>query len=189
ALVWSLRQQKAHVTFAIGTRGGKGKRGKAKEHLESLRSRHQLDAARVLGGVEVVLFDYPDKNLSSHVARFASDLSRLIAQKKPDLVLAWDPEHIYNPHPDHQAAARAAVTALESTPCAVCYYGTTQPNLWLGFSEDVFRIKLKAIRAHRTEVPWFFYPLAKRFLAKKDGAEGAKIGSRYAETYRYPADK
>ncbi len=185
-LIVSLKRRGSQVTFAVGTRGGKGRQGKAKQRLENLRSHHQLDAARVLGGVDVVLFDYPDKDLSSRVEEFAAKLRQLIAQRKPDMIVAWDPHHIYNPHPDHIAAARAAEMAVNVVSCAICYYGTTQPNLWLGFEDDVFRVKLKAIRAHRTEVPWFLYPFAKRFLTKKDKTEGAKIGAAYAETYRCP---
>jgi LmbE family N-acetylglucosaminyl deacetylase len=187
ALVLSLKKQGSSVTFVIATRGGKGRSGKARQRLEQLRTRHQLDAARVLGGeIEVILLDYPDKDLPNHTAEFARDLESLIKRKSFDLVMSWDLDHIYNPHPDHRAAARAAALAVQKTSCKACYYGTKLPNLWLGFDDDVFNIKLKAIRAHRTEVPWFFYPLAKRFLTSKDKAEGAKIGIKYAETYRCP---
>jgi len=183
-LVHTLRKRGAEVTFAIGTRGGKGRQGAAKARLEGLRSRHQLDSARILGGAEVVFYDYPDKDLPSHVDEFAADLKRLVAQGKPDVVLSWDPDFIYNPHLDHQAAAKAARIATDALGSKVCCYGTREPNLWFGFEEDVFQVKLRSIRAHRTEVPWFFYPFARRFLTKKDIGEGAKIGSRYAEVYR-----
>jgi len=183
-LVHTLRTHGAEVIFAIATRGGKGRQGAAKTRLEGLRSRHQLDSARTLGGAEVVFYDYPDKDLPSHVNQFAADLKRLIAQKKPDVILSWDPDFIYNPHLDHQAAAKAAKIATDAHGSKVCYYGTREPNLWFGFGDDVFQIKLRSIRAHRTEVPWYFLPFARRFLTKKDTGEGAKIGPKYAEVYR-----
>jgi len=183
-LVFTLRKRGGEVTFAIATRGGKGRQGAAKARLESLRSRHQLDSARTLGGVHVVLYDYPDKDLPSHVEAFASDLKTLIVKLKPDVVLSWDPDSIYNPHLDHQAAASAAKIATDSLGSKVCCYGTREPNLWFGFGDDVFRVKLRSIRAHRTEVPWFFYLFARRFLTKKDTGEGARIGSKFAEVYR-----
>ncbi|MGQ9454580.1 MAG: PIG-L deacetylase family protein [Armatimonadota bacterium] len=184
ALVYSLKKRGVDVIFAIGTRGGKGRHGEAKTRLEALRTRHQMDAAHVLGGVEVIFFDYPDKNLTAHIDDFASRLQELVERKRPDVLFSWDPEYIYNPHPDHLAAAQASSMITNSGFLKVCYYGTKKPNLWFGFGCEIFRLKLRAIRAHRTEVPWFFYPLAKRFLAAKDGAEGSKLGSPYAETFR-----
>lgn len=184
ALVYSLKKRGVDVIFAIGTRGGKGRRGEAKTRLESLRTRHQMDAAHVLGGVEVIFFDYPDKNLTAYIEDFASRLRELVEREKPDVLFSWDPDYIYNPHPDHLAAAQASARIANSGSLKVCYYGTRKPNLWFGFGHEIFRLKLRAIRAHRTEVPWFFYPLARRFLAAKDGAEGSKLGSPYAETFR-----
>ncbi|MGB9618938.1 MAG: PIG-L deacetylase family protein, partial [Armatimonadota bacterium] len=187
ALVHSLLKRGARVTFAIGTRGGKGRQGAAKRRLEGLRTRHQLDSARILGGAEVVLYDYPDKDLPNHVGEFADDLKGLIGKLKPDIVVSWDPDYIYNPHLDHQAGAKAARVAVEASGAKALYYGTREPDLWFGFDEETFRMKLRSIRAHRTEVPWFLYPLARRFLIRKDTAEGAKTGYKYAEVYRRAA--
>ncbi|MCX8052593.1 MAG: PIG-L family deacetylase [Armatimonadetes bacterium] len=182
--VHALCKRGVEVTLVIGTRGGKGRKGSAKRRLEDLRTRHQLDSARILGGAQVVFFDYPDKGLSNHVAEFANDLKNLIGKLKPDVVISWDPDFIYNPHPDHRAAAEAAKLAAVALGSRVCYYGTREPNLWFGFDNDASNIKLRAIRAHRTEVPWLFLPFARRFLTQKDSSEGAKIGSKYAEVYR-----
>lgn len=182
-LVYLMREKGIDVIFAVATRGGKGRGGRAKDRLEGLRSRHQLDAARILGGARVVLYDYPDKDLPSHIDEFARDLKTLIAEEKPDIIFSWDPDYIYNPHLDHQAAAKSARTATEGRD--VCFYGTREPNLWLGYGEDVFRVKLRSLRAHRTETPWYFFPLAKRFLVKKSRGEGVAVGSEYAEVFRF----
>ncbi len=151
-LVYMLRERGAEVIFAIATKGGKGYRSAAKELLERIRVRNQMHSARILGGVRVVFFPYPDKNLPNYIGPLADDLKALITTEKPDLIFAWDPDHIFNPHPDHQAAADA--TRLIGAGTNTCYYGTHEPNVWVGFGEEIFRAKLRSLRAHRTETPW-----------------------------------
>lgn len=183
-LVHLLRERGVDVVYAIGTRGGKGRKGAAKARLEGLRTRHQLDAARILGGAKVVFYDYPDKALPAHVREFARDLTQLITKEKPDVVLSWDPDYIYNPHPDHVAAAQAADIAALDRGVRQCFYGTREPNLWIGYGEDVYQLKLRSLRAHKTETPWPYFLLGKRFLVKKSTAEAAKIHAKYAEVFR-----
>jgi LmbE family N-acetylglucosaminyl deacetylase len=168
----------------VATRGGKGRNGRAKTRLEGLRTEHQLDAARTIGGARVVFYDYPDKDLPSHVQAFANDLRVLIDKEKPDFVFSWDPDYIYNPHPDHVAAAQSVDIATRDTDTPRCFYGTRRPNLWIGYDDDVYRVKLRSLRAHRTETPWPYFVLGKRFLSRMTRAEGAKIGAKYAEVYR-----
>ncbi len=169
------------VVFAIATRGGRGRMGRARERMESLRSAHQEEAARMLGA-RVVLFDYPDKDLSRHVEPLSEDLKDLVAREGPELVFSWDPDFIYNPHPDHQAVADASRLAAEGRP--MCFYGTRRPNLWVGCDGPAFRAKIRAIRAHRTETPWYFWPIPRRHLLTRSRGEGAKVGAAYAEVYR-----
>lgn len=182
ALVYMLRQRGVDVTFAIATKGGKGRSGKAKARLENIRSRHALDAAEILGGANVVLHDYPDKSLSDFIEQFTEDLKSLIVKEKPDIIFSWDSDFIYNPHPDHQAAALSGKKAAKN--CKVCYYGTREPNLLLNFNEDIFNINLKSVRAHRTETPWYYYPLVKRVLRKRLAEAGKIINAKYAEAFR-----
>jgi LmbE family N-acetylglucosaminyl deacetylase len=181
-----LRQRGAQVMFTIGTRGGKGWRGPARGVLEILRSRHQMSAARVLGGAEVLFYDYPDKGLSHYIRPFSEDIRSLISIREPDLVLSWDPEHIFNPHFDHQAAAESAREALQFLPHPprVCYYGTRQPNLWVGYGDDVFRTKLRALGSHRTELVASLMYYGRKYLIERSRGEGEKIGSPYAEVFR-----
>ncbi|MHB9038820.1 MAG: PIG-L deacetylase family protein [Armatimonadota bacterium] len=181
-LVRMMRERGIDVTFAIGTRGGKGLKGWLRRRLERLRAAHQLESARILGGAEVIFYDYPDKFLSDHIELYARDLMTLIECIDPDIIFSWDPDFIYNPHPDHQAAADAA--RIASTGRRVCYYGTREPNLWVGFGEDVLKVKLKALRAHRTETPWYYWMLIRGRLIAKLRGEGAKVGQIYAEVLR-----
>lgn len=183
-LAHMLSKNGTHTIFAIATRGGKGHKGWMKRRLESQRTANQLDSAVILGNIEVVFFDYPDKSLADHINGFSSDLQALIANVGPDIVFSWDPDYIYNPHPDHQAAADAGHMA--STGSHVFYYGTREPDLWIGFGEDVCRVKLKSLRAHRTETPWYYWMLIRGAFYQRLTGEGAKVNQLYAEILREP---
>ncbi|MCE5323456.1 PIG-L family deacetylase [bacterium] len=181
-LVHMLGKNGTQITFAIATRGGKGHNGWMKKRLEKLRTTHQFRSAAILGGVDVVFCDYPDKSLASHIDAYASDLKTLIKSTDPDIIFSWDPDYIYNPHPDHQASADAG--ALASAGRHIFYYGTREPDLWVGFDEDVYSVKLKSLRAHRTETPWYYWLLIRGAFIKKLIGEGAKVSRPYAETLR-----
>jgi LmbE family N-acetylglucosaminyl deacetylase len=132
-LVYILRQKGAEVIFAIGTRGGKGRLGRLRRHLEARRCRHQEKSAEILGGARTLFFDYPDKQLPQYVESFTQDLKELVAKEQPDIIFSWDPEFIYNPHSDHKAAAQCANKASEASPDTCHYfYGTLKPDLWVG---------------------------------------------------------
>lgn len=182
-LVQILRQMGVEVTFAVATRGGKGWIWPFGKMLEWLRVRHQREAARILGGAEVVFFDYPDGCLPDYVGAFTVELQSLLDSLQPGVVLCWDPDHNLNPHPDHQAAAEAVRDVVVDR--LACWYGSSEPNLRVGFGEETLQVKIAAIKAHRTETPWFYFDarVKKRFIEAMR-AEGSKIGSDYAETFR-----
>jgi LmbE family N-acetylglucosaminyl deacetylase len=189
-LVYLMRRRGVEVIFAIATRGGKRLRWPLNRLLERIRTRHQHRAARILGGADVIFYDYPDGSLPDHIEPFTQDLRTLIEERKPDVVLCWDPEFVSHPHPDHKAAADATDAAASfdkpSVPKArVCFYGAPRPNLWVGLDEEAVRTKVRSIKAHRTETPWPYFDLRgnKRLLSWMR-AEGAKIGAEYAETFR-----
>lgn len=118
------------------------------------------------------------------MAELSSDLARLIERERPDLVFGWDPDFIYNPHPDHNAAAEATRAAAAQSGARLVAYGTRKPDAWVGYGENVFAVRLRSLRAHRTEAPWFYYPIVKRIVAGRSLPEGAKIGCKYAEVFR-----
>lgn len=184
-LVHLMRKRGVEVIFAIATRGGKRLPQPLRRVMERTRTRHQLSAAEILGGVEVIFHDYADGSLSSFVESFANDLRSLISTRTPDILLSWDPDFIFTPHPDHQAAANAVRTI--ETDIKTCFYGTTRPSLWVGFDQDSLAAKLHALKAHRTETPYFYFDLRqKKSLLASLKTEGAKINSPYAETFRLP---
>jgi LmbE family N-acetylglucosaminyl deacetylase len=92
------------------------KDGRYKKELADLREKEQLAANAVLGVKETVYLRYPDGELEPSIA-LRKDLTRIIRQYKPDVVLAGNPEawfygKDYVNHPDHRAAAQAACEAV-----------------------------------------------------------------------------
>jgi len=182
-LVYLMRKRGAEVIFAIATRGGKGLVWPLGRLLERIRTRHQLRAAQILGGIEVVFYDHPDGALGGLVEPLTQDLRSLIDARRPDVVLCWDPDIPPTAHPDHKAAADAASRAARDVKA--CFYGAPTPNLWVGLDEEAVRAKIRAIRAHATEAPALYFDLrAKKWLLAWMTREGARIGCDYAETFR-----
>lgn len=194
-LVYLMRQRGVEVTFAVATRGGKGWVWPFRNVLEWLRERHQRNAAKIMGGAEVLFLGYPDGRLPENIDFLRDDLRSLMQSRQPDVVLCWDPKHSQNPHRDHLAAALATQAACSRTQtleqaqtsvrCTKCWYGSREPNVWVGFDEETMRVKIRALKAHRTETPWFYFDLRlkKRMIAAMR-QEGSEIGSDYAETFR-----
>ncbi len=83
--------------------------------LAHLREDEQIAANQVLGIQETVFLHYLDGELQPTL-QLRKDLTRLIRQYKPEVVVTGDPSHMffgsdYINHPDHRAAAEAAVYA------------------------------------------------------------------------------
>lgn len=188
-LVCLMRRHGVEVIFVLATRGGKGLRWPLNRLLELTRTRHQMRAARILGGAEVIFYDYPDGGLSAHIEALTRDLKLLIGERKPDVVLCWDPEFVSHPHPDHKAAADATAAAcfdkLSMPRTGVCFYGAPRPNVWIALDDEALRAKIRSVKAHVTEAPWPYFDLrGKKWLLSWMRAEGAKVGTEYAESFR-----
>lgn len=182
--VYYLRKAGVEVTFLIGTRGGKGRKGRSGERLKALRTQHQIDSARILGGALVEFCDYPDKLLSQSIEQFSCDIKAIIDRTKPEFVFCWDPDYIFNPHPDHQAAAYASHTAACKANATLMYYGTRLPDMYIGLDAEAYHAKIQSLRAHRTETPWYYWILLSKRLRKKLMQSGAQIECKYAEELR-----
>src|SRR5258705_11083606 len=111
-------RQGRHVAFCLVTTGGAG----VNEHTPSsdglipIRERETHAAARILGVREVILLGYADGTLEPTLA-MRRDLTRVIRRVKPDIVVCSDPTvrfygNEYMNHPDHRAAASAALDAV-----------------------------------------------------------------------------
>ena len=103
----------ARVSILCATRGEMG-RGSVSD-LSLIRTNELAAAARALGVSDVRMLDYEDGMLEATIA-LRRDLTRLIRRFRPDAVVCGDPTvryygSTYLNHPDHRAAADAALDA------------------------------------------------------------------------------
>jgi LmbE family N-acetylglucosaminyl deacetylase len=87
-----------------------------KPELAILREAEQRAANAVLGIQEIIFLRYPDGELEATLG-LRKDLTRVIRQVKPEAVVIGDPQTVfygngYINHPDHRAAAQAALYAV-----------------------------------------------------------------------------
>lgn len=195
-----------HVTFCLVTTGGAG----VNEHTPSsdglipLRERETQAAARILGVKEVVFLGYADGTLEPTLA-MRRDLTRVIRRVKPDVVVCSDPTvrfygNEYMNHPDHRAAASAALDAIfpssetsaifpellaEGLPPhkvkQVFIAGSLDPDVFVDIGATL-AAKCRALKAHRSQVgkgEWVDQLL--EAWALRDGKRG---GLRYAEAFK-----
>jgi len=194
------------IVFCLVTDGGAG----TNEHTPSftglvpLRERETREAARILGVTEVVFLGYRDGVLEPTLD-LRRDLTRVIRRRRPAVVVCGDPTvrwfgSEYLNHPDHRAAASAALDAV--FPSAetnaifpelldeglaphkvreVLLAATADPDTWVDIG-DTLETKIAALRAHTSQVgsgEWVD-PLL-RGWAERDGK---RAGVRYAEGFR-----
>jgi LmbE family N-acetylglucosaminyl deacetylase len=167
------------VISVIITSGDSGsndpaKDGSHKKELAELREKEQLAANAVLGVKETIFLRYADGELEPTI-ELRKDLTRLIRQYKPDVVLAGNPEawfygDEYVNHPDHRAAAQAAATAVfPSAGTRLMFtdlleagyephevkrfyiHGTDKVNTWVDIT-DTLELKVKALQQHVSQV-------------------------------------
>jgi len=121
----------------------------ARDQIRDRRSDEARAACEILGAEEPTILGYPDGSVAEHVDALARDVSRIVADMRPQLVFApwW-----LDGHPDHQAVA-AALVAADVPASTVIWSGETWtpliPNRIVDITGTVER-KRAAIGAHRT---------------------------------------
>jgi LmbE family N-acetylglucosaminyl deacetylase len=199
-------REERDVVFCLVTSGGAG----TNEHTPSadglipIRERECRDAARILGVRELVFLGYQDGVLEPTIG-LRRDLTRVIRRHRPDVVVCSDPTvrwygNEYLNHPDHRAAASAALDAV--FPSAetrsifpellteglephhvkeVLIRGAGSPDAWVDIT-DTLELKCQALRAHVSQVgpgEW-----VEALLSGWAATDGKRAGIRYAEAYR-----
>jgi LmbE family N-acetylglucosaminyl deacetylase len=196
------------VISVIITSGDSGsndpaKDGSHKKELAELREKEQLAANAILGVKETVFLRYADGELEPTID-LRKDLTRLIRQYKPDVVLAGNPEawfygDEYVNHPDHRAAAQAAATAVfPSAGTRLMFtelleagyephevkrfyvHGTDKVNTWVDIT-DTLDLKIKALQQHVSQVDPNEIEKWMREWAEEE-AKGQEM--KYAEAYK-----
>jgi LmbE family N-acetylglucosaminyl deacetylase len=167
------------IISVIATSGDAGSNDPAKgaaykSSLAHLREDEQIAANLVLGIRETAFLHYPDGELEASM-QLRKDLTRLIRMYKPDLVITGDPTRIffgsdYINHPDHRAAAEAAVYAtfpsagtrliftdlLEEgyephNVTKLYLHGAEKPDVWVDTSATL-DLKIAALKKHASQL-------------------------------------
>jgi LmbE family N-acetylglucosaminyl deacetylase len=195
----------ARISYVLCTSGDVGidEPGMTRERAAQIREAEQSEAARIAGAAEVIFLREPDGMLEATM-----DLRRRIVREirrfRPEVVVTGDPTIVwagndYINHPDHRAAATAALDAV--------FPAAGQPNLFQEFEaegiyafkprkvyvtswdhadifvniEETIDLKVEALRAHKSQMKeWDPSESVKRWAS--DRARGKEMA--YAEGYR-----
>ncbi len=201
-------KQGCQVISVIVTSGDAGsnepsKGADYKPSLAHLREDEQIAANLVLGIQETAFLHYPDGELEATL-QLRKDLTRLIRQYKPDLVVTGDPTRVfygsdYINHPDHRAAAEAAVYAtFPSAGTRLIFtdlldegyephnvkklylHGAEKPDVWVDTSETL-DLKIAALKKHASQLgDWDPTEEMRKWAAET----GKEKGLKAAESYR-----
>lgn len=189
------------VTYVVCTDGNAGSHepGMTRSKLAKIRRVEQRAACETVGVTEVVFLGYDDGQLLPSL-ELRRDLVREIRRYKPEVVIAWDPSMLfagddYINHPDHRAAAQAALDAAVPASAMpllwpeagashrvhqVYVYGNDKPNLWVDVTETIDQ-KIAALKKHASQMgDWDPTEMIKEWAAEN----GKEKEIAYAESYR-----
>ncbi|MDP3901108.1 MAG: PIG-L deacetylase family protein [bacterium] len=197
----------ADITYLVCTDGSKGSEDPkvTPRKLAAIRKKEQLEAAKILGVKDVIFLGHRDGELVVDM-KLKEAISRVIRQKKPDLVITLDPTFLYSTkrgfvnHSDHRAAGQAAIDAVFPLARDRLNFPhhekqglvphKTKTLLLVSFDapehfEDItgtFAKKLEVLKAHKSQVP-----ATAEFEKRIQGHArmlGKKAGFRYAEGFK-----
>ncbi|MGA2490602.1 MAG: PIG-L deacetylase family protein [Anaerolineales bacterium] len=201
-------RQGCQVISVIVTSGDAGsndpsKGADYKSSLGLLREDEQIAANLVLGIQETAFLHYPDGELEATL-QLRKDLTRLIRQYKPELVITGDPTRLFHGsgyinHPDHRAAAEAAVYATFPSAGArliftdlleegyephnvrkLYLHGAKKPDVWVDTSETL-ELKIAALKKHASQLgDWDPTDMLRQWAADT----GKKKGLKAAEAFK-----
>jgi LmbE family N-acetylglucosaminyl deacetylase len=196
------------VVSVIVTSGEAGSNDPSREigykvDLARLREAEQTSANAVLGIREAVFLRYPDGELEPTLS-LRRELARLIRQYKPEAVVTGDPQGVfygngYINHPDHRAAAQAALYAVfPSSETRLIFtdllldgyephkvkrlyvHGSEKSDTWVDIYGTI-EIKISALKKHLSQLgDWDPEKMIREWAAE----EGKDHGLEYAEAYK-----
>jgi len=167
------------------TSGELGLKRLPREEAWGIREGEARGAAEILGIGSLTFLRLPDWLVGEDVAAAASALRPVLAQEKPDLIYLPHPE---DGHPDHRAALpvlRAALADLDGLAPRLLSYEIWTPLSRHDQVHDITAVmarKLRALRAHRSQLDEFDYVRAVNGLNAFRGALAGKC--RYAEVFQ-----
>ena len=197
-----------HITYAVVTdsSAGSNEPDTDLDQLRETRKREQIAAAETVGVQDVRFFEgYKDGTLEPTMA-LRKQITRLIREVRPDVVLTFDPETViaadrdYINHPDHRAVAEATLYAvfpsagsrpifpdllaegLEPHDVQRLYMTLTNtPDLYVDISPTIDK-KADALRCHASQ---YGEDIVQMVLGWNQEA-GQQVSVKYAETFRSP---
>ncbi|MDO9086644.1 MAG: PIG-L deacetylase family protein [Anaerolineaceae bacterium] len=193
------------VSYVLCTSGDVGiaTPGMTRERAAEIREKEARSAAKIAGAIEINFLREPD-GLLQPTLELRKKLVREIRRFKPEVVFTGDPTVVfaseyYINHPDHRAAATAALDAV--FPAAgqpnlfqeleeegltahkvrkVYITGQQQTDIFISI-DDTIEIKLAALRAHKSQFPnWDPGERVKQWAAER----AKDKGMQYAEAFR-----
>ncbi len=198
-------KQGAEVCYVLCTSGDVGiaEPGMTKAQAAAIREQEQTAAAAVVGVTNVVYLREPDGMLEATM-ELRKRLVREIRKFRPDTVLCGDPQQLwsgdgYINHPDHRAAALAAVDAIfpaagqpnlfqeleaegltAHKPHKVYVQTWDKADVYVNITETI-DLKIAALREHKSQMKdWDPEPRVKEWAAER--AKGKEM--EYAEGFR-----
>ena len=169
-----LTDQGVEVTYCLVTDGDAGGFDQtiSRPDMAAMRRIEQTRAAKEVGVESLIFLGHADGRVTYDLT-LRRDLSRVIRQVKPTVVITQSPERnlerIYASHPDHLAAGEAAIAAvypdarnpfaypelidegLEAwTVPEVWVMGGAKPNTHVDVTDQVER-KIRALLCHETQ--------------------------------------
>jgi len=193
------------ISYVLCTSGDVGiaDSGMTRIKATEIREEEQREAARITGVQDVVFLREPDGMLQPTL-ELRKKIVREIRRFRPEVVVTSDPTRVwsgnsYINHPDHRAAATAALDAtfpaagqpnlfediaeegyLAHKPRKVFVTSWEDADVYVNI-EDTIDIKVAALRAHKSQMKdWDPEPRIKEWAATRgNGKEMA-----YAETFR-----
>lgn len=203
AALWA--KNGSEVTYVVITDGNVGSHetGMTAEKLAEIRRAEQTAAAKT-AGASCIYLGYHD-GLLQPTLELRKKLVRLIRRHKPNVVICGDPtlffpSDTYINHPDHRAAAQAALDAVFPAaempllypdldeegldPHKVNYVYISRPvsgpNYYIDITETI-DVKIEALRQHASQLgEWD--PTER--LKKWNSETGKQVGFQYAEAFR-----
>jgi len=196
------------VVSVIVTSGEAGSNDPARDatykpELAHMREFEQSSASAILGIQETVFLHFPDGELEPSLD-LRRELARIIRKYKPEAVVTGDPQGVfygngYINHPDHRAAAQAALYAVfPSSETRLIFtellkigyephkvkrlyvHGSEKSDTWIDISGTI-GLKIAALRKHISQLgDWDPEKMIREWAAE----EGKEHGLEYAEGYK-----
>ncbi len=200
---WTKAGAKACYVLCTSGDGGIAAEGITRQQAAKIREAEQRQAAKICGVDEVVFLREPDGMLQPTL-ELRKKIVREIRRFRPEVLICGDPTVVwvgsnYINHPDHRAAATAAIEAvfpaagqphvfeelakegLQAHKTRKVYVSVwSDPDVFVNIEETI-DLKIAALRAHKSQMKdWDPEPRIKEWAAER--GKGKEMA--YAEAFR-----